>query len=175
MAYDDRYAERPYAGPAARVPRGGPGGAYPPPPQRQYDQYQEDYGYGGYEQYDDGYGQDYGPPPQDMNYGRGAPPPNQGYLQQDMYRGPPGPGRGGRPPPRGRGGPMRGGPMPRGGGPPPGPGRGYPPQGRGGHPGPPDRNGTFDFNGEQMSEQGCFPPILTVYRQPIRSSHEESR
>ncbi|KAI0432030.1 hypothetical protein F5Y09DRAFT_172656 [Xylaria sp. FL1042] len=149
MAYDDRYADRPYAGPAARAPRGGPGGAYPPP-QRQYDQYQEDYGYGGYEQYDDGYGQNYGPPPQDMNYGRGAPPPNQGYPPQDMYRGPPGPGRGGRPPPpRGRGGPMRGGPMPRGGGPPPGPGRGYPPQGRGGRPGPPDRNGTMDFNGNR--------------------------
>ncbi|KAI0972077.1 hypothetical protein F4678DRAFT_67784 [Xylaria arbuscula] len=161
MAYGDRYADRPYAGPAARAPRGGPGGAYPPPPQRQYDQYQEDYGYGGYEQYDDGYGQDYGPPPQDMNYGRGAPPPGQGYRQQDMnmYRGPPGPARGSRPPPsRGRGGPMRGGPMPRGGGPPPGPGRGYPPQGRGGRPmGPPDRSGSLDMNGNRPGPSQMSP------------------
>ncbi|KAI0019058.1 hypothetical protein F4780DRAFT_465612 [Xylariomycetidae sp. FL0641] len=106
-----------YPGPATRAPRGPPGGggggAYPPMPQRQYDQYQEDYGYG-YEQYDDGYGQNYGPPP------------------QNMYQGPPGPGRGGRPPPPGaRGGPM-GGPR---GGMPQGPGRGFPPQGRGPPPG----------------------------------------
>ncbi|KAI1328634.1 hypothetical protein F5Y16DRAFT_145661 [Xylariaceae sp. FL0255] len=132
MAYGG-YGDRPYAGPAARAPRGGGGGggggAYPPPQQR-YEQ-QEDYGYdgyGGYEQYDDGYGYD---PPQ---------------PQQDMYRGPP-PGRGGRPPPpRGRGGPMRGGPG-RGGYPPSGPGRaGYPPPGRGGpsRPGPLERNGSSD-------------------------------
>ncbi|CAJ2504546.1 Uu.00g119400.m01.CDS01 [Anthostomella pinea] len=128
MAYNGAYADRPYAGSAARAPR-GPGGSYPPPPpQRQYDQYQQDdYGYG-YDQYDDGYGQDYGPPPpQDMNYGRGGPQPNQGYPQQDMYRGHPG-GRGGRPPGSGgRGGPVRG---PRGG-PAPGPGRGYPAGGPG--------------------------------------------
>ncbi|KAI1815418.1 hypothetical protein GGS20DRAFT_336206 [Poronia punctata] len=148
MSYDGRYAERPYAGPAARIPRGGPGGAYPQPPARQQEQYQDDYGYGGYEQYeDDGYGQDYGPPPQDMNYDRGAPPPQQGYPPQDMYnRGPPGPPRGRMPPPRGRGAPMRGGPAPRGGGPPPPPGsgRGYLPQGRGGRPGQFDRNGGPD-------------------------------
>ncbi|KAI1176503.1 hypothetical protein F4777DRAFT_269895 [Nemania sp. FL0916] len=156
MVYDGRYADRPYTGPAARAPRGGSGGAYPPHPQRQYDQYQdEDYGYGGQEHYDDGYGQGYGPPPQDMNYGRGPPPPNQGYAQQDMYRGPPGPGRGGRPPPpRGGGGPMYGAPMRGGpqrgrGGPPPGPGRGYPPPGRGGRPGAPDRNGSLESHGNR--------------------------
>ncbi|KAI3321544.1 hypothetical protein HD806DRAFT_537215 [Xylariaceae sp. AK1471] len=168
MAYDGRYADRPYAGPAARVPRGGPGGTYPPPPQRQYDQYQEDYGYEGYDQqYDDGYGQDYGPPSQDMNYGRGAPPPNQGYPQQDMYRGPPGPGRGGRPPmPRGRGGPMRGGPGPgmRGGPPPPGPGRGYPPQGRGGRPGPLERNGSSDPTVNRLG-----PPMMSPDEQDFGS------
>ncbi|KAI0099816.1 hypothetical protein GGR51DRAFT_384884 [Nemania sp. FL0031] len=178
MAYDGRYADRPYTGPAARAPRSGPGGAYPPAPQRQYDQYQEDYGYGGYDQYDDGYGQDYGPPPQDMNYGRGPPPPNQGYPPQDMYRGPPGPGRGGRPPPqRGggpmyggpmRGGPMRGGPGPQGGGrggpPPPGPGRGYPPQGRGGRPGPLDRNGPPDMNGNRSG-----PPMRSPGEQDFGS------
>ncbi|KAI8945819.1 hypothetical protein F4801DRAFT_107251 [Xylaria longipes] len=170
MAYDGRYAERPYTGPAARAPRGGPGGAYPPPPQRQYDQYQEDYGYGGYDQYDDGYGQGYGPPPQDVNYGRGPPPPNQGYPQQDMYRGPPGPGRGGRPPPpRGRGGsmrggPMRGGPMRGGGGPPPGPGRGYPPQGPGGRSGPPDRSGSLD---QHVNRPG--PPMMSPDEQDFGS------
>ncbi|KAH8166957.1 hypothetical protein CIB48_g1260 [Xylaria polymorpha] len=167
MAYDNRYAERPYTGPAARAPRGG---AYQqPPPQRQYEQYQEDYGYGGYDQYDDGYGQDYGPPPQDMNYGRG-PPPNQGYPQQDMYRGPPGPGRGGRPPPpRGRGapmrgGPMRGGPMRGGGGPPPGPNRGYPPQGPGGRSGPPDRSASLD---EHVNRQGA--PMVSPNEQDFGS------
>jgi len=165
MAYDGRYAERPYAGPAARVPRGSPGGPYPQPPQNQHDQYQDDYGYGGYEQYDDdGYGQDYGPPPQDMNYGRGAPPPNRSYSQQDMYGGPPGPPRGGRmPPPRGRGGPMRGGPGLRGGGPPLGPGRGYPPQGppqeRGGRPGPPMRSP------EEQDFGGPFPVFPGHHRQ----------
>ncbi|KAI0401551.1 hypothetical protein F4802DRAFT_420604 [Xylaria palmicola] len=163
MAYDGRYAERPYNGPAARAPRGGAGGAYPPP-QRQYDQYQEDYGYGGYDQYDDGYDRGYGPPPQDMNYGRG-PPPNQGYPPQDMYRGTPGPGRGGRPPPaRGRGGPMRGGPPFRGGGPPPGPGRGYPPQGRGDRPAPPDRSGSLDYNGNRPG-----PPMMSPEEQDFGS------
>ncbi|KAJ3570242.1 hypothetical protein NPX13_g5793 [Xylaria arbuscula] len=173
MSYNDGYADRPYNGPAARAPRGGPGGAYPPP-QRQYDQYQDDYGYGGYEQYDDGYGQDYGPPPQDMNYGRGGPPSNQSYQQQDMYRGPPGPGRGGRPPPpRGRGGPMRGGPMPRGGGggPPPGPGRGYPPPGRGGRPGPSDRNGPLMMSPQERDFGSPFPVFPGHNRQTDRD-HE---
>ncbi|KAH9884028.1 hypothetical protein F4778DRAFT_774858 [Xylariomycetidae sp. FL2044] len=136
MAYNA--GGRPYGGPAARAPRGGQGGAYPPPPQRQYDDYNDGYGYE-YDQYDDGYGQDYGPPPQDMNYGRGPPPPPQGYPQQDMYGPGPGPGRGGRPPPLGgRGGPMmRGAPRGGGGGPgrfPAGPGR----------PGPPNRSASSD-------------------------------
>ncbi|KAI8627821.1 hypothetical protein F5Y19DRAFT_156174 [Xylariaceae sp. FL1651] len=167
MAYNGGYADRPYAGSAARPPRGGGlGGAYPPPPQRHYDQYQDDYGYGGYEQYDDGYGQDYGPPPQDMNYGRGPAPPNQGYPQQDMYRGTPGPGRGGRPPPpRGRGGPMRGGPGPRGGPPPVGPGRGYPPPGRGGRPGPIERNGSSDSYGNRPG-----PPLISPNEQDFGSA-----
>ncbi|RWA08630.1 hypothetical protein EKO27_g6476 [Xylaria grammica] len=96
------------------------------PPQRQYDQYQEDYGYGGYEQqYDDGYGQDYDPPPQDMNYGRGAPPPNQGYPQQDI---------------------------------------GYPPQGRGGRPGPSDRNGSLELNGNRPG-----PPMMNPQEQDFGS------
>ncbi|KAI5922327.1 hypothetical protein F4810DRAFT_293359 [Camillea tinctor] len=145
MAYNGGYADpqRPYAGSAARAPRGAPGGSYPPPRQQQYDQYQDEYGYG-YDQYDDGYGQDYGPP-QDMRYGRGGPPPNQGYPPPDMYRGPPGPGRGGRPmpPPGARGGPMRGAPR---GGLPSGPGRGgYPPPGRG-RAGPPARSLSSDHN-----------------------------
>ncbi|KAI1655863.1 hypothetical protein F4813DRAFT_147181 [Daldinia decipiens] len=149
MAYNGGYQDqqRPYAGPAARVPRGPPRDGYPPQ-QQQYNQYQDDYDHG-YDGYDNGYQQDYGPPPQDMNYGRRPPPPNQGYPPQDMY----GPsGRGGRPPPPGaggRGGPMRGPPFPRGGGPggPGGPGgRGYPPPGRGGRPGPPDRAGSSDQN-----------------------------
>ncbi|KAI0393049.1 hypothetical protein F5Y17DRAFT_328097 [Xylariaceae sp. FL0594] len=163
MAYDGGYAERPYAGPAARVPRGNPGGPYPQTPQRQHDQYQDEYDYGGYGQYDDtGYVQDYGPPPQDMNYGRGPLPPNRGYPQ-DMYGEHAGPPRGGpMPPPRGRGGMMRGGPGPRGGGPPLGPGRGYPrgpPQGRGGQQSPPMRSP------EEQGYGGPFPVFPGHQRQ----------
>ncbi|KAI1196349.1 hypothetical protein F5X97DRAFT_219455 [Nemania serpens] len=172
MAYDGRYTDRLYTGPAARAPRGGPGGTYPPAPPRQYDQYREDYDYGGYEQYDDGYGQGYVPAPQDTNYGRGPLPPNQGYPQPDTYRGPPGPGRGGRPPPpRGGGGPMYGGTVRgglqgggRGGPPPPGPGRGYPPQGRGGRPGLLDRNGSSDMNGNRPG-----PPMRSPEGQDLGS------
>ncbi|KAI2610468.1 hypothetical protein GGR54DRAFT_377552 [Hypoxylon sp. NC1633] len=158
MAYNGGYQDqqRPYAGPAARAPRGPPREPYPPQPQQQYNQYQDDYDYS-YDDYDNNYQQDYGPPPQDMNYGRQPPPPNQGYPPQDMYGppgppgpgGPGGPGRGGRPPPPGaggRGGPMRGPQFPRGGGGPPGPGRGYPPPGRGGRPGPLERSASEDPN-----------------------------
>ncbi|KAI0011371.1 hypothetical protein F4779DRAFT_225327 [Xylariaceae sp. FL0662B] len=165
MAYNGGYQDqqRPYAGPAARAPRGG-GGAYPPAPQRHYEQYQDDYGYGYDAGYDDGYGQDYGPPPQDMNYGRGPPPPNRGYP-------PPGPpGRGARPPQGppggGRGGPMRGPLPPRGGGPPPGPGRGYPPPGRGGRPGPPNRSMSSDPN----MNRGAPPPITSPNEQDFGSA-----
>ncbi|KAI8310616.1 Chitin synthase regulatory factor 3 [Colletotrichum sp. SAR11_240] len=84
--------QRPYGGgPPAPRPGPGPGPAQrgPPPPQ-QYDNYQQD-GYG-YDYYDDGgYGQDYSGGYQDQNYGRGPPPPNQGYPQQDYYGGGPGP------------------------------------------------------------------------------------
>ncbi|ORY60544.1 uncharacterized protein BCR38DRAFT_348941 [Pseudomassariella vexata] len=100
-----------------------------------------------------------------MGYGRGGPPPNQGYRQQDYYGpgpgGPGGPGRGGRPmPPGGRGGPMqRGGPMsrggPRGGG--PGPGRGgFLGPGRGGRPGPLDRSASSDPSANRVG-----PPVLS--------------
>ncbi|KAI1392586.1 uncharacterized protein F4822DRAFT_425788 [Hypoxylon trugodes] len=164
MAYNGGYDQRPYAGPAARAPRGPPREPYPQ--QQQYNQYQNDYDYG-YDEYDNGYQQDYGPPPQDMNYGRRPPPPNQGYPPQDMY-GPPGPGGPGRgrPPPGagGRGGPMRGPPFPRGGGPPPGPGRGYPPSGRGGRPGLPDRTVSSDPN---MSRH--VPPVVSPNEQDFGS------
>ncbi|KAI1261635.1 hypothetical protein F5Y18DRAFT_440278 [Xylariaceae sp. FL1019] len=171
MAYNGGYADRPYAGPAARAPRGGgaPRGAYPPAPQRQYDQYQDDYGNEGYDQYDDGYYDDYNAPPQDMNYGRGPPPPNQGYPQQDMYRGPPGgppgPGRGRGPPPRGRGGPMRGGPAPRGGYPPQGGGRGYPPYGQG-RPEPNGNRGPPMMNPQERDFGSPFPVFPGQSRQP---------
>ncbi|XDG07386.1 hypothetical protein ABKA04_007001 [Annulohypoxylon sp. FPYF3050] len=164
MAYNGGYQDqqRPYAGPAARAPRGPPRDGYPQAPQ-QYDQYQDGYDYG-YDEYDNGYQQDYGPP-QDMNYGR-RPPPNQGYPPQDMYGspGPGGPGRGRPPPPGagGRGGPMRGPPFPRGGGP-PGPGRGYPPN-RGGRPGPPDRSMTADPNANHRA-----PPMASPNEQDFGS------
>ncbi|KAF0316817.1 Chitin synthase regulatory factor 3 [Colletotrichum siamense] len=150
--------QRPYGGgPPAPRPGPGPGPAQrgPPPPQ-QYDNYQQD-GYG-YDYYDDGgYGQDYGGGYQDQNYGRGPPPPNQGYPQQDYYGGGPGPngpGRGGRPPPQmGRGGPIARPPTAdgvRGGYPPGPPGRGGPggrggfPMGRGGRPAPYERSANSD-------------------------------
>ncbi|KAI8195606.1 Chitin synthase regulatory factor 3 [Colletotrichum sp. SAR 10_65] len=154
--------QRPYGGgPPAPRPGPGPGPAQrgPPPPQ-QYDNYQQD-GYG-YDYYDDGgYGQDYGGGYQDQNYGRGPPPPNQGYPQQDYYGGGPGPngpGRGGRPPPQmGRGGPIARPPTAdgvRGGYPPGPPGRGGPggrggfPMGRGGRPAPYERSANSDPAGQ---------------------------
>lgn len=149
--------QRPYPGPQHAPRRGGPGPGYAPPRQQQYESYGDEYNNYEYDQYDGGYApQDFNSPPQEMNYGRGRPPPDQGYPQQDMYGGPGpapgpgrgpgpyGPGRGGRPPPGGRGGPMRG---PRGGPPPPGPGRGHPPPGRG-RPGPSDRAPTMNPNGK---------------------------
>ncbi|OLN86080.1 Chitin synthase regulatory factor 3 [Colletotrichum chlorophyti] len=144
--------QRPYGG-GPPAPRPGPGPAPAPRGPQQYDGYQQD-GYG-YDYYDDGgggYGPDYGGGGQynDPNYGRGAPPPNQGYPQQDYYGhgpGPNGPARGGRPPPpMGRGGPIarpptadgnRGPYPPRGGGP---GGRGGLPHGRGGRPAPYERS-----------------------------------
>ncbi|KAI1841389.1 hypothetical protein JX265_007464 [Neoarthrinium moseri] len=160
MAFNGGFPEqRPYAGPAARRPAPGPGGNFgPPQQQQQFDQYQDEYGGYGYDQYDDGYDQGYGPPPpQDMNYGRGRPPPNGGFPQQDPY----GPGRGGRPPPpNGRGGPvMRG----RGGGPAPGPGRGYTP-GPGGRPGPLERSGSSDPSANRGG-----PPMMSPNEQDFGS------
>ncbi|RYO77275.1 hypothetical protein DL762_009363 [Monosporascus cannonballus] len=177
--------KRPYPGPPAprpMPPRGPPAGYAPPSHQQQqqqqqkYEHYQEEYGYE-YDQYDNGYAQDYGPP-QEMNHGRGRPPPpGQGYHQQDMYGPRPGagPGSGGRPPPPGgRGGQMRS--PPRGSGPPPpGPGRGYPPSGRGRPgPGPPDRAATMDPsmsrrgppNEQGYGSPGPFPPMPGHGRRP---------
>ncbi|KAB5528869.1 hypothetical protein GE09DRAFT_1177725 [Coniochaeta sp. 2T2.1] len=182
MAYNGAYEAqgRPYAGPAAARPApqqqrqqyppgpGGPGGQQQynnaPPPQ-QYDQYQD----GGYDYgYDDGYGgngydQGYGNEQyDDMNYGRGAPPPNQNYPpQQDYYNSPP-PGRGGAPRGRGRGGPPMGRPSPngqyppRGGGPPGGRG-GYPPS-RGGRP-IVERHGNSDPTGNRRPPMDPMSPV----------------
>ncbi|ROT37630.1 hypothetical protein SODALDRAFT_201517 [Sodiomyces alkalinus F11] len=92
------------------------------PPQQHYDRgYHDDYDY----DHHDGYGQDYvrQHQHQDPGYGRGPPQNNQGYPHTDQYG--PGQGRGDRPPPMGRGGPMprsmtadpsRGGPYPSRGG-----------------------------------------------------------
>ncbi|KAK4232247.1 chitin synthase [Podospora fimiseda] len=212
MAYNGQYdnSGRPYGGglgpqrpPPQRHYPPGPGDLPPPqqynapPPQhqhqhQQYDQYQDGYDYG-YDEYGNGgYDQGYGGQQQqqqqqqytDMNYGRGG-PPNQGYPQQDYYDqgpGPNGPGRGGRPMPGGRGGPMRPPPgdggrgayPPRGGGYGPGPGgpgglgRGYPPQGRGGRPGPPDRGANSDPSANRRPTMngpgggGAFPAFPGV-------------
>ncbi|GKT71560.1 chitin synthase activator [Colletotrichum tofieldiae] len=146
--------QRPYGGPPP-APRPGPGPGPAPasrsPPPQQYDNYQQD-GYG-YDYYDDGgYGPEYGGQYQDPNYGRGPPPPNQGYPPQEYYGGGPGPGgppRGGRPPQMGRGGPVarpptadgvRGAHPPRGA---PG-GRGGFPMGRGGRPAQYERSANSD-------------------------------
>ncbi|KDN61706.1 hypothetical protein CSUB01_04407 [Colletotrichum sublineola] len=149
--------QRPYGGGGPPAPRPGPGPGPAPaprgPPPQQYDNYQQD-GYG-YDYYDDGgYGPEYGGQyQQDPNYGRGPPPPNQGYPPQDYYGGGPGPNgppRGGRPPQMGRGGgPIprpptadgtRGAPPSRGG---PG-GRGGFPMGRGGRPAQYERSANSD-------------------------------
>ncbi|CAM1502015.1 Fc.00g039990.m01.CDS01 [Cosmosporella sp. VM-42] len=142
MAYEGGYGgqQRPYGGPAPQRDAPQQYGGAPPPQQygapQQYNDYQDGYGYeehnGGHAG-NGGYGQDYGEQYQDAGYGRNPPP------QQDPYG--PGPGRGGRPMPGGRGGgpihrPMtadghRNGPYPPRGGMGPGPGRGGPP-GRGG-------------------------------------------
>ncbi|KAK4673720.1 hypothetical protein QC763_114450 [Podospora pseudopauciseta] len=206
MAYNGQYGGGPGGGygggpgqqrpPPQRQYPPGPGGPQqyngPPPPQQQqyngpppqqqqqYDQYQEDYDYG-YDDYGNGNGYDQGYDGQyNDNYGRGGPPPNQGYPQQDYYEpgpnGSPGPngpngyGRGGPPMRGGRGGPMRpapgggrGGPYPpRGGGygpGPGGPGRGYPPQGR---PGPLERGPNSDptaNRGPPMNPGGSNGPF----------------
>ncbi|KAL2158402.1 hypothetical protein VTH06DRAFT_4450 [Thermothelomyces fergusii] len=94
----------------------GPGAPqhYNGPPPQQYDQYRDGYGpgYDGYGNgYDHGYDQGYGGQYDDGGYGGGGggggPPPSQDYYQQEYYDpGPPVPGRGGRPMPGGRGGPM---------------------------------------------------------------------
>lgn len=165
MAYNGGYEGqgRPYAGLATARPAPQQRQQYPPgppgqggqqfngPPPQQYDQYQDDYGYG----YDDGYGGNgygpgYGEQYDDMNYGRG-PPPNQKYPPQQDYYGPP-PGRGGAPRGRGRGGAPMGRPPPLGGQYPPGsggpgPGRGGYPPARGGRP-PTERHGNSDPTGE---------------------------
>ncbi|OIW31368.1 hypothetical protein CONLIGDRAFT_315895 [Coniochaeta ligniaria NRRL 30616] len=181
MAYNGGYEAqgRPYAGPAAarpapqqrqQYPPGppGPGGQqqYNAPPPQQYDQYQDDYGYG----YDDGYGgngydQGYDEQYDDMNYGRG-PAPNQNYPPQQDYYGPP-PGRGGPPRGRGRGGPPMGRPPPpdgpyppRGGG--PGPGRGGYPPGRGGRP-PVERHGNSDPTGNRRPPMDPMSPGDSQY------------
>lgn len=176
MAYNGAYEPqgRPYAGPAAARP--APQRQYPPGPgrppqqqynapppqqqqQQQYDQYQDEYGYG-YDEYGNGYDEGYGGQYDDMNYGRGGPPPNQNYPPQD-YPGP-GPGRGGPGMSPGRGGP-RGGGSGRGPGPGPGPGRGYPPQGRGGRPGPLERAGNSDPTGKY-----CKNLRVSIDTHPLR-------
>ncbi|KAH8661951.1 hypothetical protein BX600DRAFT_512838 [Xylariales sp. PMI_506] len=148
MAFNGPYPEqqRPYAGPAAQRPAAR--GNFPP--QQQFDPYQDGYGYD--QQYDDGYGNDYGPPPPDMNYGRGGP---------DPYG--PGPGRGGGRPPQ-RGG--RGGP--RGGGPGPGPGRGgFPGPGRGGRPGPLERSASSDPSADRAGGPLMISPQEQDFGSPF--------
>ncbi|KAK4236781.1 chitin synthase [Achaetomium macrosporum] len=175
MAYNGQYdggaGGRPYGGgpgsqrpPPQRHYPPGPGGPQqfnaPPPRQQQYGQYDDGHGYG-YDDYgngyDQGYDQGYGGQYDEGGYGRGG-PPNQDY-QQDYYDS----GRGGRPVPGGRGGPMRpppgdagrGSPYPpRGGGYAPGPGgppgpggRGYPPPDRGGRPPTAERPANSDPGG----------------------------
>ncbi|KAJ4263979.1 hypothetical protein NW762_006017 [Fusarium torreyae] len=127
--------QRPYGGQAP--PRPAPrqhGGA---PAQQNYgaQQYDDYQGGCGYDDYNAAPVQEYGGQSQDYDYGRGPPP-------HDPY------GRGGRPMPAARGGPIprpqtadphRGHPRPSRGGPAPGPGRGMPngPPGQGGmRPGP---------------------------------------
>ncbi|KAL2023579.1 hypothetical protein VTK56DRAFT_2187 [Thermocarpiscus australiensis] len=153
----------------------GPGGPQqynaPPPQRQQYDQHQEGYDYG-YDDYGNGYDQGYGGQ-HVMSYGRGG-PPNRDHPPQGYYDpGPNGPGRGGRPMPGGRAGPLRpppgdggAGPYPpRGPGYPPGPagpgGRGYPPPGPGGRPGPSDRPANLDPGGNRGPPMGGPNPMRT--------------
>ncbi|KAK6087810.1 chitin synthase activator [Seiridium cupressi] len=166
MAYNGGFQEqRPYAGPAGRRP--APGGNMPPPPQ-QYDQYQDDYGYD-YNGYDDGYDQGYGAPQQDMNYGRGRPPPNGNFPPQDGYGG--GPGRGGRPPPQ-----NTRGPMPRGrGGPAPGPGRGGFGPGPGGRPGPLERSASSDPLANRRGAPNVISPQEQSFGSPFPNMPGKSR
>jgi hypothetical protein len=169
MAYDQSYYQAPqgsYAGRPAQRPGPPQGYNHPPPPQQyppeQYDQYpQDDY----YDDYNNGYAQDYGY--QDMNgggRGNGYPLPDQGYPPQQQYYG--NDRGGGMPPPRGgRGGPPMQRPPAAGsamrGGFGPGPGRGYPnggpPPGRGGRPDQLERSASSDPGCEQN-----IPPLLTI-------------
>ncbi|KAH7409584.1 hypothetical protein BKA64DRAFT_705351 [Cadophora sp. MPI-SDFR-AT-0126] len=200
MAYDQNQyqpPQRPYNGRAAQRP-GPPQGYSQPPapvqqyPPQQYDQYQQD-GYG-YDDYNNGYSQDYDGGYQDMNgggRGNGYPPQNGGYPPQQDYYGNDR-GRGGMPPPRGgaRGGPMqrpptadssrgpmqrpptadgnRGGYDPRGG-----QGRGYPNGGPVGRGRPPmDRNGNSDPGSRNPQAQGmpARKPLKTPPMSPDQTS-----